>query len=232
MRAELDRDLVTTSNTATQASDSSPRVGPLRHRHRDPRPTRRLPQRRLRRQPRPVRPPPTAATQAPHRRLDQRSITRSPHTEQLTRSCLKVLDRFSRYLDILGQLAPPGDQLIQQALDQPTAEAVLADDAWPALERRIHHLAIHNDSPAALLQQAADKGAVVGAESPAAVLHHRLQPPRSGRVPPPPTRGEAQLVRYAQQLHTELTGHSSPPVQRARAAHLPIRPAHRRHPGM
>lgn len=37
-----------------------------------------------------------------------------------------------RYLDVLSQLAPPSDQLLRQALDQPTAEAVLADPAWPA----------------------------------------------------------------------------------------------------
>ena len=71
-----------------------PGIGPLRHRHRDPRPTRASPSTP------PTPPTPTGSgtadppAKAAHRRLDQRPLTRSTHTEQLTRRCLKVLDRF------------------------------------------------------------------------------------------------------------------------------------------
>ncbi len=69
-----------------------PGLGPLRHRHRDPRPTRRHPQRRLRRQPRPIPAPSTQPTEAAHRRLDQRTHPRSTHPIRI-RSCLIPLDR-------------------------------------------------------------------------------------------------------------------------------------------
>ena len=68
-------------------------VGALRHRHRDPRPARHHPRRRLHRQPRPIPPPTPHTTQTAHRRLDQPTHPRSAHQIRV-RICLTQLDMF------------------------------------------------------------------------------------------------------------------------------------------
>ncbi len=72
-----------------------PRVGPLRHRHRDPSPAGAHPGRGLRRQPRPVHPT-THPAQAPGHRVDQPAPQRrrGGRTERMTPACLTRLDRF------------------------------------------------------------------------------------------------------------------------------------------
>ncbi len=68
-------------------------VGPLRHRRRSSSQAGRDPRCRLRRQPREVPAPQARTTQAPHRRLDQRTQP-GRCTNGVTRPCLKMLDRF------------------------------------------------------------------------------------------------------------------------------------------
>jgi hypothetical protein len=63
---------------------SYPRVGPLRHRRRDPRPAPGHPRRRPRHPPAPIRQPPTPGTQTAPGRLDQPTLTGGPHTDRVT----------------------------------------------------------------------------------------------------------------------------------------------------
>jgi putative transposase len=67
-------------------------LGALRHRRRDPGPTRRHPERRLRREPHPVHPT-TTAPQAADDRVDQ-PAHRGGRTERMNTTCLTRLDRF------------------------------------------------------------------------------------------------------------------------------------------
>ena len=69
------------------------RVGALRHRHRDPGPTRRHAGRRLRRKPRQIPAPAAHPTETAYRRLDQPTHPRSAHQIRV-RNCLTGLDMF------------------------------------------------------------------------------------------------------------------------------------------
>ncbi|GAA1771745.1 hypothetical protein GCM10009810_31670 [Nostocoides vanveenii] len=62
----------------------TPRLGPLRHRRRDPRPAPGHPRRRPRHPPAPIRQPPTPGTQTAPGRLDQPTLTGGPHTDRVT----------------------------------------------------------------------------------------------------------------------------------------------------
>ena len=68
-------------------------VGPLRHRHRDPRRPSRHAHRRLPGEPRPIPPPPAHATEAAPGCMDQRAEPGSTHPIRV-RSCLIPLDTF------------------------------------------------------------------------------------------------------------------------------------------
>ncbi len=102
----------------------TPRLGPPRHRCRDPRPTRGHPPRSQRRKPGPVPPPTSRPPEAVHRRLDQRTVPRSTHQERV-RTCLIGLDRF--------RPAQAGDRGLADAA---TGRACTPrEGTWPPRER-------------------------------------------------------------------------------------------------
>ncbi len=80
--------------SAQRHRTSHRRVGPLRHRHRDPTAAPDHPARGLRREPRPLPAPPTRTPEAPRSRVDQPAQPGGPHPEQLDTNCLKLLDTF------------------------------------------------------------------------------------------------------------------------------------------
>ena len=71
---------------------SHPGIGSLRHRRRDPGPTRHHPGRRLRREPHPIHPK-TTTTETPHDCVDQ-PAHRGGRTERIATTCLIRLDSF------------------------------------------------------------------------------------------------------------------------------------------
>lgn len=136
-------------------------------------------------------------------------------TEQQTSAALQT--RVARYRDVLDQLAPPSEQLLRRALDTSTADTVLNDQAWPALDHRIRQLVCQGAAPVTSLRAAAKQGPVTTSQSAAAVLHHRLSQRvthTAGRIPPPPARGDRELLAYAHQLHHTLTNHTNGPKDR------------------
>ena len=99
-----------------------PGIGPLRHRRRDPRPARPDPPRRLRRQPGPIPTPPAPTTETTHRRLDQRTHTRSTHQIRIG-SCLTGLDPVVPSCRPTV-LAPPATALTNLATSESAATVV------------------------------------------------------------------------------------------------------------
>lgn len=137
-------------------------------------------------------------------------VARSEH--QTATSTARLL---AHYHDVLDQLAPPSEHLLRRALDPTTADTVVTDDAWPALDHRIRQLVCQDASPIWSLQRAAKQGPMTASNSPAAVLHHRLTNrilDTAHKLPKPPPKGDPELVTYAHQLHDTLTQNAAIPA--------------------